>query len=89
MPHSIARFRRLQKICRHILRQLMFLRPTPYVVKIPTPVHGIEVDKGLQLLSWWPIPYLSEDPNISGAHELLTEDVQAVGWHSISVIKPP
>jgi hypothetical protein len=65
----------------------MFLRPNPYVVKVPTLVHGVEVYEGLQLLSWWLIPYLSENTDIRGAHELLTEDVEAVGWRTRSVMK--
>jgi hypothetical protein len=81
MPHPITRLWQLQKVFRRILllRQLMFLRPTPYIAKVFTLVHGVEVYEGLQLLSWWLVPYLSEDSDISGAHKLLTENVEAVG----------
>jgi len=38
-------------------------------------VYGIEVDKGFWAFPWRLIPDLAKQPNISGTHELLADDV--------------
>lgn len=55
----------------------MLLGPRPDGLKIATRVLGVEVwvRAGLLLVP----PDLAEDGNVDGAHELLPEDVEAVG----------
>ena len=60
-----------------MLRQLSCLRPLPNVLEVAACVLGVEIDECF----WrcWIPPYLPEHADVDCAHELLPENVEAVG----------
>ena len=56
----------------------MLLRPLPHGIEVPAFVTRIEI--GIRFRGGLVPPYLPEYGDVHGAHELLAEDVEAVGW---------
>lgn len=73
--------RRLEIIFWGVLRQLSLFRPLPNVVVVAADVLGVEIDKGVwRVFARYCVPHLAEDADIDGAHQLLSNDVEAVSY---------
>ena len=75
--NPIPLFWRLQPIRRDLLWHLPLLRPLSDGIEVPALMPRVKVDVG----GWrgGVEPYLAQDADVDGAHELLAEDVEAVG----------
>lgn len=60
----------------------MYLRPSPDILEVPTCMLGIEVYVRKWLL--FIHPYLPQDCDVHGTHELLANNVEAVCYKTIS-----
>ena len=79
MVDPVAFLRRLKEIFGHILPDLVGLGPFADIVEIATHVFRVEVNVCLwELCHGWLEPDLAHHTYVHRAHELLTNDVEAV-----------
>lgn len=72
----VARFRRLQKVGRHLDGQLAHLSPLTQCLIVATFMLRVKVDKGRREAGV--VPHLSQKPQVWLAHQLLPDDVDTV-----------
>jgi len=82
--YPIAFFGRLKEVFRWLLGNLTLFRPLPNGLEVSAGMLGVEIDERARVLATPSLhPDLSEHADIDSAHQLLAEDVEAVGCEDL------
>jgi hypothetical protein len=80
MPYPVVLLWLLQKVSWNVVYvwQLMLLCPVTNCTEVSALVDSVEVNECFWRLAFRLVPYLAQDTNVYGTHQLLAQDVKTV-----------